>query len=321
MPATVFGAQAAVSMLNRAFHDISPTFAIYANQVNSAGSTPQSIQEFAIKFGETFVPMDDLSLAFRVLANMGLLPNTELLLGLIDYFGANPGARGLVVLQIGQILADQELATGAMAKYGAAAAAWNTEVMNSTVFSTNPANTTGSYLEWFPDLMYVRYSAERTLIGATENNEWATTSVSTLIAVAAMRAQAKTKADATDAAALESTGNTTAATAAAADDAALLKVTLVFSYALYGAIYSTDHAKGAANTALTWADAFVDFAATTLTTQEDDAAASAIKAQATTQLATANALAANVDAIAANTVPDQTVTLVGLAAYPLSGLQ
>ena len=158
MPATVFGPSAAVSMLNRAFNDISPTFAVYANQVNIAGTTPESIRSFAIRFGEGYAMMSDSVLAGMVLNNMGLLPNTELLVDLVAYFAANPNARGFVVLQIGQILAEQEFATGAMAQYATAAVAWNKEVTSAHAFSARFRSTTKHHHRCPPELHTKKYS-------------------------------------------------------------------------------------------------------------------------------------------------------------------
>ena len=139
MPASIFGAPAAVIMLNRAFNDISPQPLVYTNQVNVAGSTQESIHAFAIAFGRSFASMSDSALSHRVLANMGLLPDTDLWIGVTDYFSVNREARGLVVLQIGQILSNQELATGFMAKYAPVAVAWNNEVTNAYTYSAQPS--------------------------------------------------------------------------------------------------------------------------------------------------------------------------------------
>ena len=101
MPAAIFGAQAAVTILNRAFNDVSPANLVYLNQVNEAGTTTASINAFAITFGKSFASLSDAALANKVLSNLGLLPNADLLLGVTDYFAANSASRGLVVLQLG----------------------------------------------------------------------------------------------------------------------------------------------------------------------------------------------------------------------------
>ncbi|OYU43929.1 MAG: hypothetical protein CFE44_15690 [Burkholderiales bacterium PBB4] len=130
MPIAIEGVQADVTMLNRAFNDISPAHVVYTNQVNEASGGEAAIIAFAIKLGKSY-PLTDMALATRVLANMGLLPNTDLLLGVADYFAANSGARGLVVLQIARILTQQESATGFMGQFAKAALAWNNEVLYS----------------------------------------------------------------------------------------------------------------------------------------------------------------------------------------------
>jgi|JI10StandDraft_1071094.scaffolds.fasta_scaffold136340_4 hypothetical protein len=303
MPATVFGPSAAVSMLNRAFNDISPTFAVYANQVNIAGTTPESIRSFAIRFGEGYAMMSDSVLAGMVLNNMGLLPNTELLVDLVAYFAANPNARGFVVLQIGQILAEQEFATGAMAQYATAAVAWNKEVTSAHAFSTDPANEQFSTAD--PPPTFTKGPAESALADAIKANDKATTSANTLVGATALQAQAKTLADATDAVALAAAGQTSAAMAAAADDAALASATKAFSGALNDARVQVAYFKIAADTAVVLADRFVIAAANTLTSTLDDRDAVALMAKAILQLEQANAVRAKVEAIGASAAPAQ----------------
>ena len=303
MPATVFGAPAAVSMLNRAFNDISPSFAVYANQVNIAGTTPESIRSFAISFGEGYALMSDSALAGMVLNNMGLLPNTELLVNLVAYFAANPTARGFVVLQIGQILAEQEFATGTMAPYATAAVAWNKEVTSAHAFSIDPANVTVSFAD--PPPTFAKVPAESALADAIKANDKATTSANTLVGATALHAQAKTQADATDAVALAAAGQTAAAMAAAADDAALASATKAFSGALNDARVQVAYFKLAADTAVVLADRHVIAAANTLTSTLDDRDAVALMAKAILQLEAANAVRAKVEAIAANAAPAQ----------------
>jgi hypothetical protein len=194
-------------MLNRAFNDISPSFAIYSNQLNVAGTTPESIHSFANAFGNNFASLSNSALAHLVLNNMGLLPNAELLVNLVAYFAANPSARGLVVLQIGQILAEQEFATGTMAPYATAAVAWNNEVTSAHAFSIDPANVGGFSTIDLPPF-FAKVPAESALADAIKANGKATTSANTLVGAAALQAQAKTLADATDAVALAAAGQT-----------------------------------------------------------------------------------------------------------------
>jgi hypothetical protein len=137
MPAAFFGPAPAVTMLNRAFNDTSPVPLIYANQVSVAGNSEESINAFAILYGNSFGGLSDMALASRALANMGLLPDIDLLLGVADYMAAHHEARGLVVLQIAQILSISEPDTGPLAKYSKAALAWNIEVINSMTYSSD----------------------------------------------------------------------------------------------------------------------------------------------------------------------------------------
>lgn len=146
MAVSVFGPQAAVSMLNRALNNESPANAVYKNQVSTAGTTEASINAFANSFVSANANgLSDDALSTRVLTNMGVLPNPELQAALKDYFAATgPASRGLVILQLGNALAGLENATGSLAVYNAAAKAWNTEVAAAFTYSDNPANTTPS---------------------------------------------------------------------------------------------------------------------------------------------------------------------------------
>ena len=132
-----------ISSLNRAFKNVSPSNTTFATQQTAyaAGSTA-----FANSFDDA--TLTDAALAKLVLTNMGILPSTEpsvqaLEPALADYFHAN-GNRGLVVLQLANILAGLENATGALAVYNAAAKAWNKEVVDAAAYSSNAANTVDS---------------------------------------------------------------------------------------------------------------------------------------------------------------------------------
>ena len=103
MSQTVFGAQAVVTMLNRAFNNASPANAVFNNQVATAGTTEASQTAFALQFGNSFAGLSDAALSARVLGNLGVLPNAELEAAVTQYFADNGLAnRGLVVLQLGQ---------------------------------------------------------------------------------------------------------------------------------------------------------------------------------------------------------------------------
>ena len=286
------------------FNDVSPSFAIYANQLNIAGTSPESIRELAVRFGAAFDSMSDSALAHNVMSNMGLLPNTDLYLAVVAYFAVNPNARGLVVLQIGQILAEQEFATSTMTQYATAAVAWNNEVTSAYAFSNDPANVGFSTIDLPP--FFAKVPAESALADAIKANDKATTSANTLVGAAALQAQAKTLADATDAVALAAAGQTAAAMAAAADDAALASATKAFSGALNNARVQVAYFKLAADTAVVLADRFVIAAANTLTTILDDRDAVALMAQAILQLEAANTVRAKVEGFAASAAPAQT---------------
>lgn len=147
MSQTVFGAQATVTFLNRAFNNTTPGNLLFQNQVAAAGTTPESQAAFARTFGNSFASLSNEALAERVLTNMGVLPSTN---ETVVAFKAELTAyldgvanidRGFVVLQLSEILATLDTATGTFGPYAAAAAAWNTEVTKSFEYSVNPANT------------------------------------------------------------------------------------------------------------------------------------------------------------------------------------
>lgn len=143
MSQTVFGAQAVVSMLNRAFNNTSPANAVFNNQVAAAGSTEASQTAFALQFGNSFAGLTDAQLSTRVLGNLGVLPNAELEAAVTQYFADNGLAnRGLVVLQLGQILSTLETAPAPQNIFNDAAKAWNIEVEKSFVYSSTATNTT-----------------------------------------------------------------------------------------------------------------------------------------------------------------------------------
>lgn len=140
MPVQVSGAYAVVSMLNRAFNDISPSNAAYYNMV--AYIEAHSAREFAQEFGNGFRGMTTDALATKLLGNMGLLPNGGLQVELKNYLDAvGTASVGIVALQLGQILSGLENATGSQAAYAAQALAWNNEVTASHIYSTMPSLT------------------------------------------------------------------------------------------------------------------------------------------------------------------------------------
>ncbi len=148
MAQTVFGAEYAVSVLNRAFNNTSPSNAVFNNQVKTAGDTEATQAAFAANFGKSFINTSDAALATQVLTNLGVLPSdvaeVQALEGaLADVFGTvSKEDRGIVVLQLGAILSGLETATGDLAVYAPAAKAWNIEVERAYVYSSNSAHTT-----------------------------------------------------------------------------------------------------------------------------------------------------------------------------------
>jgi hypothetical protein len=142
MSISVFGPAATVSILNRAFNDISPANALFKNQV--AQATTKGDFAFAIEFGKGFDSMSNAALSNMVLGNLGLLPNAALETAVTDYFAANSASRGLVVLQLGTILSGLEGAQGELAIYASAAVAWNAEVTTAFTYSDNTANVIDS---------------------------------------------------------------------------------------------------------------------------------------------------------------------------------
>ena len=143
MSQTVFGAPAVVTMLNRGFNNTAVGNAVFNNQVATAGATIESQFAFANIFGNSFAGLTDAALSARVLGNLGVLPNPTLEQAVTDYFASVGLAnRGIVVLQLGQILSTLETAPAPQDIYNAAAVAWNKEVQTAFVYSSNTANTT-----------------------------------------------------------------------------------------------------------------------------------------------------------------------------------
>ena len=142
MSQTVFGAQAVVTMLNRAFNNGSPGNAVFNNQVATAGTTEASWAAFANQFGNNFAGLTNAELSTRVLGYLGVLPNAELEAAVTQYFADNGLAnRGLVVLQLAQILSTLETAPAPQNIFNAAAIAWNKEVERGFLYSSDPDNT------------------------------------------------------------------------------------------------------------------------------------------------------------------------------------
>ncbi len=143
MPKQIFGIDATVTTLNRAFNDQSPSNAVYNNQVTQATSV--GANAFALSFGAGFTSLTEDALSTKILGNLGVLPNAGLQTAVKDYLIAVGKANvGIVALQLGDILSGLETATGDQAAFNAAALAWNNEVTASYTYSANPASTSAS---------------------------------------------------------------------------------------------------------------------------------------------------------------------------------
>ncbi len=139
MPQQVFGADAVVSMVNRALANTSPSHSVYVNQVATAGTTAASQLAYAQTVGAQYaVGKTAADLSALLLGNMGV-SNAILQTALTDYIAANgPKNIGIIALQLGQILAGLE----GDATFGAAAKAWNQEVTNAYQYSSSANNNT-----------------------------------------------------------------------------------------------------------------------------------------------------------------------------------
>lgn len=132
-----------ISSLNRAFKNVSVSNTTFAAQQTAYAADATA---FANSFNDA--ALSDAALANLVLTNMGILPSSEASVqalepALAEYFKVN-GNRGVVVMQLATILSDLENATGSLAVYKSAAAAWNQEVVNAAAYSSNVSNTVDS---------------------------------------------------------------------------------------------------------------------------------------------------------------------------------
>jgi len=146
MSQQIFGAAAAVIALNRAFNDQSTSNAVFTSQLAVAqADATNGYANFASQFAASYSGLSNSDLSTKVMTNMGLLPNDALKSAMVDYLNG-PGAanRGLVVLQLSNILSNLETATGTQSVYNAAALAWNNKVTAAYTYSSNTANTSAS---------------------------------------------------------------------------------------------------------------------------------------------------------------------------------
>lgn len=155
MALPIFGAQAAVSMVNRALSNSSPAHNVYLNQVTNAGVTAASEYAFAAQLGASYaVGKTPAELAVMVLENVGITATTInaesyniLLAAGTDYIAFHGTQNiGIIALQFGQIISGLE----GDVTFGNAAKAWNAEVLAAYNYSTNPANGTTQTGEGVP---------------------------------------------------------------------------------------------------------------------------------------------------------------------------
>ncbi|MBS7777093.1 hypothetical protein [Acidovorax sp. CCYZU-2555] len=144
MALSIFGAQAAVSLANRALFNTSPSNSVYLNQVANAGTTDASEYAFANKLGASLGNESAADLTALIFANLGVnntTVNAESLAileaAVTDYISFHGTQNiGIIALQLGQILSTKEND----GTFGVAAKAWNQEVLTAYNYSTNPAN-------------------------------------------------------------------------------------------------------------------------------------------------------------------------------------
>lgn len=155
MALPIFGAQAAVSIVNRALSNSSPAHNVYLNQVSNAGVTASSEYAFAGQLGASYaVGKTPAELAEMILANVGISATTipaesyDILLAAGTDYIAFHGTQniGIIALQFGQIISGLENDV----TFGNAAKAWNAEVLAAYNYSTNPANGTTQTGEGVP---------------------------------------------------------------------------------------------------------------------------------------------------------------------------
>lgn len=155
MALPIFGAQAAVSIVNRALSNTSPAHNVYLNQVSNAGVTAASEYAFAAQLGASYaVGKTPAELAVMVLENVGITATTIpaesyniLLAAGTDYIAFHGTQNiGIIALQFGQIISGLE----GDVTFGNAAKAWNAEVLAAYNYSSNPVNGTPQTGEGVP---------------------------------------------------------------------------------------------------------------------------------------------------------------------------
>jgi len=147
MPAQIFGAQAAVTTLNRAFTNSSPANAVYANQVVNAGADVSAANAgnvlaygtFANTFAAPYQSMAFADIATLLLTNMGITGDAQAQTFVVAFLTqmGKPNL-GMSVLLLSAYLSSLE----GDATYSTAAKAWNAELTSGFSYSSNASNTT-----------------------------------------------------------------------------------------------------------------------------------------------------------------------------------
>ncbi len=149
MPFQIPGTAGAVSHLFQALQGGAPANAVYLANIGAANTS--GIENYARAVGVTFTDTN-AALATRVLANVGISATTTnpvayqaLLQGLTEAYAAFPRDRGLVTLNLTDILSGRDGRLGggleSNATYGAAAIEFNRLIGFRGTYSNNPANT------------------------------------------------------------------------------------------------------------------------------------------------------------------------------------
>lgn len=142
MPAQIFGAPATAIQLYQAFFGAAPSNPLFMNYTSVIGAS--SPIAFALTLGNQFATVSDADLAARVLTNLGITSTTvpaasytALLSALTQAFAAFPTQRGIVVLNLTNILTSLENDV----TFGAVAQVFNQSVTASYIYASNPLNT------------------------------------------------------------------------------------------------------------------------------------------------------------------------------------
>lgn len=151
MSVTIFGAEAAVSMLNRAMLNTSPSNSVFDNQVKTAGTTAASQDTFANDFVSSNAVrgtdglINSVTLMDTALKNVGFIETDHALaieLATAFFTGVPQADFGKTLLMLLNALTSLE--TNSNPVIASLAQGWNTEVTTAYTYSSNPANTTTS---------------------------------------------------------------------------------------------------------------------------------------------------------------------------------